>query len=232
MRRALGLAMLLGCGTPAVVTSDAPGDGRGGDGGGSGVISFIAELAARHGDATHSSISVTIGAQDPGDSTIAVVSWATPSASVASLADTSSNVYAMVDEVTDGATIQQVYVAPVAGASTTTITATFTANAQNCELRVLEYRGLASSPIDGHAEAMGSGTALSAGPITTTHADDLLLGAFTGMVSTAGSDFTQRIAFSGDLVEDRGVSAAGAYTATASGIAAPWLGAIIAFKAN
>lgn len=227
------LVLLVACsGSSTPATTDAPRPGDGSGSGGLATVSFEGEMAGAHTDATHSSIAVTFGLQTAGDLTVVIASWETPAATLTSLTDTAGQTYVLADSVTAGSIVQQLYVAPTIAATTNVVTAQFSANAQNCGLRVLEYRGLATaSPVDAKMTASGTDTTESAGPITTTHPHDLLLAAFTGAAGAPGTGFTGRVTFNGEIVEDREVLTAGSYTATATGITAAWVAGVYALSA-
>ncbi len=58
------------------------------------------------------------------------------------------------------------------------MTVTFSAAAPFPDIRIAEYRGIATSnPVDVAVAAQGSDTSSNSGPLTTTNANDLLVGA-------------------------------------------------------
>jgi hypothetical protein len=102
---------------------------------------------------------------------------------------------------------------------------------------VLEYSGLATaSPLNGHAENTNSGTSYTTGSLTTTNANDLLIGYFASRMdqSWSGLSWTSRFQNNVDfgvLVQDKLVSAKGQYEATATASNSNLgVGAINAFK--
>ena len=117
------------------------------------------------------------------------------------------------------------------------MTTTFNAPTPYVDLRALEYSGLDPvNPFDVGTSAAGTGTSANSGTVSTTAANALVFGAgiTTGGFSAAGTNFTTRIITTpdADIAQDRIVTAAGAYNATAplSGSAA-WVMQIAAFKA-
>jgi hypothetical protein len=82
----------------------------------------------------------------------------------------------------------------------------------------------------------GMAAAMTSGPATTTNANDLIFGAgaSTGTVNQAGTDFTSRSSKFGNRTEDRIVTAAGPYEATATqdGNVNPWVMHMVAFKVD
>jgi len=87
------------------------------------------------------------------------------------------------------------------------------------DVRVAEYGGIsATTPVDAAAGASGTGTTSSV-TLTTTNANDLLVAGNYVQTSTtaAGAGYTNRVitAPDGNILEDRTVTVAGAYSATA-----------------
>ena len=100
------------------------------------------------------------------------------------------------------------------------MTTTFNTATPFVDIRALEYSGLDPvNPFDVGTSASGTGTSANSGTVTTTAAGALIFGAgiTTGGFSAAGTNFTTRIITTpdGDIAEDRIVTAAGAYSATA-----------------
>ncbi len=72
---------------------------------------------------------------------------------------------------------------------------------------------------------------MASGFATTTFANDLIVGYGTEGVGVAGTNFTLRSGFESDVVEDRVVTAVGAYEATATmQSGAGWEISMVAFK--
>lgn len=93
---------------------------------------------------------------------------------------------------------------------------------------IAEYSGIAA--LDGTAAATGTGTSASSGPVSTTNANDLLVGALAPFTITrAGKGYTVR---SGSTIEDENVTATGSYSATATSSGGPWIMQLAAFKAG
>jgi hypothetical protein len=223
---------------PRDAAHDAPGDSRPSDAHPDATpdaapipIQFIKEAHGQQMDAVHSTETVTIAGQVAGDFNAVVVSWYTVAAHVTSLTDSANNVYTFVAQISDGTIVQQVYYnGAIAASASNAVTVQFDSNAEFCELRVLEYRGLASTqPIDNTSASVGNGSPMSIGPLTTSHAHDLLFAAYAGSVTNPGTGYTQRITFVGDYVEDRTVTMTGSYSASATGGAGGWVGQLIAF---
>src|SRR5205823_6508268 len=96
---------------------------------------------------------------------------------------------------------------------------------------VFEYKGVAlTGPLDGNAQARGTSSTVSSGPIVTTVAGDLLFGFCVSDSScTRGTGFTARSTFESNLGEDKFPGAAGVNSATATANA-PWTILAAAFK--
>jgi hypothetical protein len=141
--------------------------------------------------------------------------------------------------VQTGVATQSIYYAKNIAAATTngnSVTVTFTTGANFPDIRIAEYSGLdTASPLDVSLGAQGNSATTSSGAVTTTNANDLLIGANLIQTGTtgAGSGFTSRIITpqDADILEDRIVTATGSYTATAPiSPSAQWIMQIVAFK--
>lgn len=184
-------------------------------------------------------------AQAAGDLNVVVVGWNDSTAQISSISDTKGNAYALAvgPTVVNGFLSQAIYYAKniaAADANANAVTVNFTSAANFPDVRILEYSGIdASSPLDVAVAAQGTGSLSDSGPLVTTHAHDVLIGAnIVGVqnVSTGpGADFTQRLLPlpDGDIVEDRAVTATGSYNATAA-LHTPgvWIMQLVAFKAS
>jgi hypothetical protein len=138
-----------------------------------------------------------------------------------------------------GAVTQSIYYArniAAAGAGANAVKVTFNAPARFPDVRVVEYSGLDRlSPVDTTAAAAGYGTMADSGAATLSNAHDLLFAANTvsSWTTGPGSSFTLRILTSpdADIVQDRVVTAAGAYNATAPMATGAWVMQMVAFRA-
>jgi YD repeat-containing protein len=180
------------------------------------------------------------GAQSAGNFNVLKVSWADPSASVVSVVDSNGNTYvSAVGPTETGGSSQSLYYAKnvvAAAAGSNTVTVTFSTPLWYPDLIVAEYAGIdTANPLDLAQAGTGFGTTADSGAMTTTHANDLLVAAGTSNteLTAAGAGFTARaISDGGALLEDRIVTSAGAYTATASNSAdSSWVLQFAAFKA-
>jgi hypothetical protein len=183
-----------------------------------------------------------IGAQTAGNLNVVVVGWNDVTAQVQSVVDSRGNAYqrAVGPTVSPGSATQSIYYAPniaSAAAGANTVTVTFSPAAAFADVRIAEYQGIATTnPVDVTVATQGSSTSSSSGAVTTTNANDLLVAANVVATRTtgAGTGFTSRVVTSpdADILEDRIVTAAGSYTATAP--ISPtgwWIMQMVAFKA-
>lgn len=181
-------------------------------------------------------------AQTAGNTNIVVVGWHDSTATVSSITDTKGNSYVIAVGPTVSSThgSETIYYASgiiAAAASANTVTVTFSVSASKPDIRIAEYSGLvATSALDHAVGATGTtGTSLSSGSISTTYANDLVVGADLGGVTTsaAGSGYTQRILTTTDkdLLEDKTVTTTGSYSATATLTSSSWwIMQVAAFK--
>jgi hypothetical protein len=164
-------------------------------------------------------------AQVAGDLNVVIISWEESAGSVLSVVDTGGNTYtaAVGPTVISGIASQTIYYAKnihAAAAGANTVTITFAAAVPHPDLRILEYGGLdATSPFDvGRGSMATSGTLTNSGVVTTTSANELLVGANVIAHSTTGpgAGYTSRVITAhADIAEDMVVSATGSYSATA-----------------
>jgi chitodextrinase len=182
------------------------------------------------------------GAQTAGDLNVVVVGWNDATAQVQSVVDSRGNPYqlAVGPTVRAGSASQSIYFAAniaAAGANANTVTVTFSTAAIMPDVRIAEYRGVATTnPLDVTAAATGSSMSTDSGSALTTNANDLLIGA--NMVqkhtTTGGTSFTSRVITNpdGDILEDRVVTATGTYNATAATNGTGWwIMQMVAFRA-
>jgi hypothetical protein len=167
-------------------------------------------------------VSVTYAqAQTAGNTNILAIGWNDSSSEIASVSDSAGNTYHVAAATARGDGVSQaIYYAPNIAGGGNSVTVTFNASVAFPDVRIAEYTGLdRSAPFDASASASGTGAAASSGPVTAGASSGLVFGAgiTTGGFGEAGTDFTVRVITSpdADIVEDRTVSAAGSYAATA-----------------
>ena len=180
-------------------------------------------------------------AQGAGDLNVVVVGWNDSTSTVASVKDTSGNVYARAvgPTVQSPVASQSIYYAKniaAAAAGANSVAVTFSTAAAFPDIRVLEYAGAdQANPVDVTAASTGNSTSSNSGAVTTSNASDLLFGANLVQTTTtgAGSGFTSRLltAPDEDIAEDRMVSATGSYSATAPLTSGQWIMQMVAFRA-
>ena len=197
-----------------------------------GTISFIQVASAT--PSSTATVSVTYpAAQTSGDLNIVAVGWNDTTSTVQSVKDSAGNSYSLAIGPTEGTKLQQsIYYAANILSGANTVTVTFNQSAADPDIRILEYRGVAT--LDAKAGASGSSTAANSGSATTTSANELIFGADMVASSTeaAGSGFTSRIITKrGDIAEDKVVTTAGSNSASAtlSG-SGPWVMQMATFK--
>jgi hypothetical protein len=172
---------------------------------------------------------------------VVVIGWNDSTAAVSGVTDTLGNQYtqALLPAVQAGTASQVIYYAKniaAAAAGANQVRVTFSVAAAFPDIRILEYGGIDTvSPLDVAVGAQGNSTSSSSGPVTTTNANDLIIGAnlVQTMTTGAGAGFTSRMITSpdGDIVEDLVVTATGSYTATAPvSPSGPWIMQLVSFK--
>src|SRR5215475_4583813 len=205
-------------------------------------IAFV-QAASATPQSSPTSVAVTYAqAQTAGDLNVVVVGWNNSGSQTITVTDSKGNTYAPAigPTVFGGFATQTIYYAAniaAAAANTNTVTVTFSAAAPFPDIRIAEYRGIATtSPVDGALAAQGTSTSSSSGALVTTNANDLLVAANIVQTGTtaAGTGFTSRVITvpDGDILEDQIVTAAGSYTATAPiAPSAGWIMQLVAFRA-
>ena len=116
-------------------------------------------------------------------------------------------------------TSSQVFYAKNIAGGSNTVRATFaTAITSWGDMYIHEYSGIdKADPLDVSAVNKGTTAAMNSGSATTTNANDLIFGAGASAsnVNQAGTGFTSRSTSFGNRTEDKNVTAAGSYNATA-----------------
>jgi len=194
----------------------------------------LVQKAVNGNEVSVSSISATFPAGNTVGNFLIVTGTAARPAGTLTISDTSGNTYLpATGPVTDPGqdTTGYIWYVPSAKGGTNTVTLT-PASARALEIHVSEWTGLASaSPVDQVASATGNGTAVSAGPVVTTTAGELVFGyGFVFNVASAGAGFTPLSLVSGDLDEYVIQSAAGSIAATFTQNAGTWFALMATFK--
>src|SRR5258706_386653 len=203
-------------------------------------ISFVQVNSATPQSPTTTVPVAFTSAQTAGGLNVVVVGWNDATATVQSVSDTKGNIYsrAVGPTVLAGSATQSIYYAPnIAAATANTVSVTFNTAAVNPDIRIAEYRGIAtSSPVDVTAAATGNSVSSDSGTVVTTSANDLLIGASVVQTHATGpgTSYTQRIVTDpdGDILEDRVVTSTGSYGATSPvSPAGWWIMQMVAFRA-
>src|SRR5262245_28368753 len=148
-----------------------------------GQIAYVQSRSAVPQTAQSTVTATFSSAQTVGNVNVVVVGWNDSVATVQSVSDTKGNTYARAvgPTVVSGFASQAIYYAKntvAATANSNTVTVTFNIAAQYVDLRIAEYRGLdQTNPVDVVAANSGNSTSSSSGAVTTTNANDLLVGA-------------------------------------------------------
>jgi glucose/arabinose dehydrogenase/PKD repeat protein len=179
-------------------------------------------------------------AQSAGDTNILAIGWNNTTSTITSVVDSAGNTYRLaVPKAAASGLSQAIWYssnikASAAGANTVTVT--FSAATPYVDIRALEYGGLDPvNPFDVGTSASGNSASANSGTVTTTGSNELIFGAGItgGAFSAAGTNFTNRIITrDGDIAEDRIVTTAGSYNATATlSPSAGWVMLVATFKA-
>ena len=204
-------------------------------------IAFV-QTAAATPQSSPTSVAVTYtAAQAAGDLNVVVVGWNSGTGQVTSVSDTAGNTYvsAVGPTVLSGSATQVIYYAAniaAASAGGNTVTVTFSAAAPLPDIRIAEYRGLATSaPVDVVSAATGNSNSSDSGAVATTNTSALIVGANMVQTTTTGPgpSFTSRVITSpdGDILEDRIVTTTGSYSAIAPVSNGWWVMQMVAFRA-
>jgi glucose/arabinose dehydrogenase/PKD repeat protein/fibronectin type 3 domain-containing protein len=154
------------------------------------------------------------------------------------LSDSRGNTYAAVAPArrwgSGNAWRSQVFYAKNIAGGANTVTASFGSSITSFgQIYIHEYSGLdRTNPLDTSAAAAGAASAMNSGSATTSNANDLIFGAGASndTVTAAGAGFTSRLTDFGNLTEDKNVTSAGSYNATATHNGNRWVMHMVAFK--
>src|SRR6185437_5783692 len=190
------------------------------------------QVAATTPQSAQSSVALKFQvAQTAGNLNVIVVGWTGSSAHITGVTDSAGNAYALAvgPTVQSGVESAAIYYAMnIAAAAANTVTVKFDSPAPYVDLRLAEYTGVATSvALDAVAAAAGNGGSANSGTLTTSLAQDLLVGAdYVGTTTNGpGTGFAARIITNpdGDILEDAIAASAGKYSAGAPiGPAGSW----------
>lgn len=159
------------------------------------------------------------------------------STATATVTDTKGNAYAAAAPVqrwSGNELSSQVFYAKNVAAGLNTVRATLSSGTWS-GLYIHEYSGMdRTSPLDAAAAAAGATGTMDSGTATTSNDNDLIFGAGASLdtVTAAGTGFTTRRSEFGNRTEDRRVTSAGAYRATATHEGSAWVMHMVAFKSD
>ena len=207
-------------------------------------IAFVQQNYATPQTPQSSVAVVYLNAQTAGNLNVVVVGWNDTTATVASVTDSKGNVYvrAVGPTTFPGKLSQSIYYAKniVAAAASSSgapnvVTVRFTVPAVFADIRVAEYSGIDRvNPVDVVAIGSGTGTLGATSFVRTTKANAVILGAgtVTSHHTGSGPGFAKRVITSpnGDIVEDRIVTVAQRYNASAPMTAGDWVMQLVAFR--
>jgi hypothetical protein len=169
-------------------------------------ISFVQRNYATPQSAT-ASVSVPFtAAQTAGNLNVVVIGWNDSTHTLQSVKDSKGNVYvsAVGPTVVSGQLTQLIYYAKniaAAAAGANSVTVTFSGAASAADVRIAEYQGIDPvNPLDGAIGAAGTASTSDSGALTTSTANDLLIGAntVTWVTTSAGTGYTSRVITSPD----------------------------------
>src|SRR5450432_3445857 len=177
-----------------------------------GGIAFV-QVASADPQSSPTSVAVKYAkAQVAGDLNVVAICWFNSTSNVTSVVDTKGNAYAVAAPVVryaGGPASCTMYYAPhilAAAANGNTVTVTFSPKVLDPDVRIAEYSGLATSPLDVSAAGTGTTALASSGNATTTQAGDLIVGAdyLSSSTNGPGAGFTSRVITSpdSDILED------------------------------
>ena len=157
-----------------------------------------------------------------------------------SVTDTRGNAYTSIGSRTmwgaNSNNSSQVFYAKNVAAGSNTVRASFaTAISSSADMYIHEYSGIdKADPLDVSAVNRGTAAAMNSGSATTSNANDLIFGAgaSASAVNQSGSGFTSRSTRFGNRTEDKNVTSAGPYNATANQNGNAWVMHMAAFKAD
>lgn len=210
-------------------------------GGGGNGISFVQSASSSCNVA--SSCASGFNSNNTAGNTIVVGFDWSDNVNFSSISDTQGNTYTQAgveSHLTSGNEPEKlrIYYAKNIKAGANTVTTTLSGAATtSSNVYIHEYSGLDTvAPFDVTASSAGTSTTLDSGSVTTNFANELIFGyGIQDVVQTplAGSSFTARSTAQSNITEDKTVSVAGSYTATASvPSSANWLMRVATFKSN
>jgi hypothetical protein len=222
--RSLALLVAVGCGRIGFEPTSGTSDGRGdvaSDGSTDGrPASGFVEGGSMVVGSTNT-IAVTLdGEIAVGDQMLVVVGWSDVVASVAAISDSAGDSFTIAAPIVRfGGLSQVMYRAACLPAASNTITVVMTLGSVATSLRVAIYSGTDTAAAVLNTGMQQTSTMAGAGPIVTSIANTIVVGADTTAGATTSPDpmFTLRLVTSNhDILEDRLAASPGSYAATDS----------------
>ena len=215
-------------------------------------VTYIGDIGSATAIDTHTYLKVTTtAAVAAGDDIIIAAAWGPNLQSKLTVTDTAGNTYTQEARAINAGNVLSYIIAAfnvkaLPSGSTITITSTYSQSVAKAAV-VSVFRGLAStSALDQTKTGTGSSTSPSSGSVTTTRANELLIGAIGTSGTTSDTAGTwqnsfiagQRVGTTGGTANKtismgyRIVSSTGAYTASKTGITSTtWAASIATFRA-
>jgi hypothetical protein len=193
------------------------------------IASALIQIAANYGGTLTQPSNAFNSPVTTGDAIVVFVSWLSAEGYVVSVTDNQSNLYLAVDPIQVGVTSSQTWVCYGARGGSCSVTATLSGFQSGAAIKMAEISGL-SGDLDASFTLDGTTANPSIGPITTTNANDMLIGLERGATPTAvGTGWTETDTQANNI-QYRVVNAAGPYTAHWTAPANNWTGGILAFE--
>src|ERR1700678_1772902 len=176
------------------------------------------QVASNAASGSPSTLSLAFSANtNAGDLILVAFDYST-AATPSSVTDSQGNVFTAVGNhlTSPGGVRSRVYYAKNIKGGADTVTVKLTSSSSWLELYLAEYSGFdLTNPIDVQASRSGGGGTVSSGDATTSYAGDVIYGFCVGdWACSAGSGFTGRSTFNGNLIEDEMAGNPGSYAAT------------------
>jgi hypothetical protein len=225
---------------PLSSTADGGGDDSGGsdaaEDGATGLVPTRSQCQYTTTSTLVSTLAATLSNSiQATDSIVVAIGWNTVGASISEVKDTGGSTFVVAAApLQGGAVVQAVYLATAPIPGFTTVTANFSQPVNNASIRVCAYARTDQMMGPPALGASGNGTFATAGPLTTTIGNSLVLAAVTG-TSNAGLDLAYVTAINtmplGHVLEERTAANIGPYSASASfGVNADWVIQMIALQ--
>jgi Concanavalin A-like lectin/glucanases superfamily len=193
------------------------------------ILSAVVQIAANYGGTLTQPTNSFSNAVTAGDAIVVFVSWLSTDGYVVSVTDSQSNLYLAVDPIQVGVTSSQTWVCYGARGGPCSVMATLSGSQTGSAIKLAEVSGL-SGDLDASLTLDGTTANPTIGPITTTNANDMLIGLERGATpSGVGAGWTETDTQANNI-QYRVVDATGSYAAHWTAPATNWTGGILAFE--